>query len=460
MAPIWIPLCRAHEIRRDFRDALATAEPTSGLGCLVPSGNDFPLDALWSRSRLAAHEDALAAVAASPATRGIALIAQSAIDEIHRELSPGDPLASNARRLALGEILRAPDHLLATFDDRRLPCLGWVGEWAETARLLEAVVRLASETLPVLVLGGSGTGKELVARGLHALGRRREKPELAINCAELPESVLESELFGHTRGAFTGATSDRAGLFDAAGDGTVFLDEIGELPLTAQAKLLRVLEEHRARRIGSSQPRPLACRIVAATNRDLGEEVRRGRFRADLYYRLRGSEIVLRPLRDRRPDILPLAEMFASRAALRFRKGPPEIGADARLALLTHDWPGNIRELRQTIEMAVLVAPAGAMIDVAELALPSAGTDASPSEEPLLSVSAVERAHIVRALASTAGNKMAAARILGLTRQSLQRRMLRHGIGLAPESVHAQPGTASGNGFALGASFGFSKSSR
>src|SRR5262249_23296633 len=151
--------------------------------------------------------------------------------------------------------------------------------------LLDRLARLASETLPVLVLGDSGTGKELVARALHGFGCRRERPYLAINCAELPESVLESELFRHTRGAVTGATAVRAGFFEAAGDGTVFLDEIGELPLAAQAKLLRVLEEHRVRRIGAAQPRPLACRIVAATNRDLGREIARGRFRADLYYR-------------------------------------------------------------------------------------------------------------------------------------------------------------------------------
>jgi len=259
------------------------------------------------------------------------------------------------------------------------------------------------------------------------------------------------------RGAFTGATTDRPGLFESAGDGTVFLDEVGELPLAAQAKLLRVLEEHRVRRIGAAQPRALACRIVAATNRDLGQEMARGRFRPDLYYRLRGSELFLRPLRDRRADILPLAELFASRAALRFRSGPVDLSDDARLALLSHDWPGNIRELRQTIEVAVLGA-AGPTIGAADLALTPPGIEASASDsEPLLSVSAVERAHILRTLVSTAGNKMAAARILGLTRQSLQRRMIRHGIVTATASGRPQPATSTGNGFGFVAPSGFPK---
>jgi transcriptional regulator with PAS, ATPase and Fis domain len=289
----------------------------------------------------------------------------------------------------------------------------------------------------------------MIARGLHVLGRRRDKEFLAINCAELPESILESELFGYARGAFTGAGSDRTGLFEAAGEGTVFLDEIGELPLAAQAKLLRVLEDHCVRRLGSSQARPLACRIVAATNRDLPREVQHGRFRADLFYRLRGVEVHLRPLRDRRDDILPLAEMFAARAALRFRTGRIEIGDDARLVLISHAWPGNIRELRQTMDVAVL-GSSGDRLDVRQLGiLPSPDHERGADDPPLLTANAVERAHILRALASTAGNKMAAARILGLSRQSLQRRMVRHGISLRSGNDRPEPAEVSGNGSAL-----------
>jgi len=254
----------------------------------------------------------------------------------------------------------------------------------------------------------------------------------------LPETILESELFGHSRGAFTGAVAERTGLFEAAADGTVFLDEIGELPLAAQAKLLRILEDHCVRRVGSSHGRPLFCRIVAATNRDLVAQMSEGRFRADLYYRLRGSELTLCPLRERRGDILAVAELFTARAALRFRRGPIALASDAKLALVSHRWPGNIRELRQTIEAAVLASTAD-NLEAVHLALSGSTVEEAPARgEPLLTAMAVERAHIVRALASTAGNKMAAARILGLSRQSLQRRMIRHGIAWPAENGRPQ----------------------
>jgi DNA-binding NtrC family response regulator len=432
----WLPLTSAHEIRRDFREPLLRAERVDGFGEPF-RGDDLPMDALWAHSRPAELEARARFAAADGA--GVLAIARSAIEEASHELTPNDPLASCLRQLAAGAVLRVGAHFVSAFDDRHRPCLGWVGDWTATASLLAELTRLASETLPVLILGESGTGKELVARGVHAFGRRRERPYLAINCAELPESVLESELFGHTRGAFTGATGDRPGLFETAANGTVFLDEIGELPLAAQAKLLRVLEEHRVRRIGAAQPRPLGCRIVAATNRDLAFEVARGRFRTDLYYRLRGSEVRLAPLRERRQDVLPLAESFLGRASLRFGKGRVVFASDARLALLAHDWPGNIRELRHAVEIAVLGAADA--IDANALSLVRhPPTAAMRSAEPLLSVSALERAHILRALASTNGNKMAAARILGITRQSLQRRIVRHGI-LMPRG-NGQPETA------------------
>jgi transcriptional regulator with PAS, ATPase and Fis domain len=256
---------------------------------------------------------------------------------------------------------------------------------------------------------------------------------------------VESELFGHTRGAFTGAFSERAGLFEAAADGTVFLDEIGELVPAMQAKLLRLLEEHCVRRIGSSQPRPLACRVVAATNRELATEIDRGRFRADLFYRLRGSEVRLAPLRDRREDILPLAELFLARAVLRSRRGSVELGEDAKVVLLSHHWPGNIRELRHAIDMAFLAA-GSEEVEAHHLGLTPFLSENCPPVEPLLTARAVERAHILRALASTAGNRMAAARILGLSRQSLQRRLLRHGIEVRATIGHRQTAAAPENG--------------
>jgi transcriptional regulator with GAF, ATPase, and Fis domain len=425
-----IPLIAAHELRWDFREVIAVAAPVPGARFAPPSPEDdsLPIEVLWSRDVPDGSHDAIRKVVKSAETsRGVAMIAASAAREVATELPASDGLGVNLRRLLDGAVLRAFDHAFVCAHDRRRPCLGWIGQWSETAALLATLARLANETLPVLIRGETGTGKEMIARGLHVLGHRRERHYLPINCAELPDSVLESELFGHARGAFTGATHDRPGLFEAAADGTVFLDEIGELPLSAQAKLLRLLESYRVRRIGSSESRPLACRIVAATNRDLLRDVRDGRFRADLFYRLRGSEVLLRPLRERRGDIIPLAESFVRRAALRFRRASAELTGDARVALLSHRWPGNIRELRQLIDVAVLYTPCG-RVDSVRLGI-VAGEEGPPSKpEPLLTARAVERAHILRALTSTAGNKMAAARILGLTRQSLQRRLIRHGI--------------------------------
>ncbi|HSD10711.1 MAG TPA: sigma 54-interacting transcriptional regulator [Candidatus Binatia bacterium] len=444
-----IPLCSAHELRRDFRDLLVAARPAasaSQAAALWQALPEWGLDLLWCRNSPPESARFLAEAAALDcAARAVLLVARSTIRDVAAELPASDSLGANLRRLLGGEALRAADHLVIPFDDQRRPCVGWVGDWSTAGPLLDRVGRLAGETLPVLVRGETGTGKEMIARGLHVLGRRRDKEFLAINCAELPESILESELFGYARGAFTGANSDRVGLFEAAGEGTVFLDEIGELPLAAQAKLLRVLEDLCVRRIGSSQARALSCRIVAATNRDLPREVERGRFRADLFYRLRGVEVHLRPLRERQADILPLAEMFAARAALRFRTRRIEIGEDARLVLISHTWPGNIRELRQTIDVATL-GPSGETLDVHQLAIPPLAENERNTAEPLLTANAVERAHILRALAATAGNKMAAARILGLSRQSLQRRMIRHGISVPAGNEPPRSAEPSGNG--------------
>jgi sigma-54 interacting transcriptional regulator len=286
-----IPLCTAHELRRDFSDLIAAARPICSNEDAAPlwtSLSEVPLDSLWAANPPEESADFISRLTELAArTRGILLISHPAIREVSAELPAADPLFTNLRRLLHGDLLTAADHLLVGLDDRRRPCIGWVGDWQQTASLLGRLNRLSDETVPVLVCGETGTGKEVIARALHTLGRRARRPFLAINCAELPESILEGELFGHVRGAFTGATNDRAGLFEAAGEGTVFLDEIGELPLPAQAKLLRILEEHRVRRLGSTQPRPLLCRIVAATNRELAEEIEHGRFRKDLYYRLR-----------------------------------------------------------------------------------------------------------------------------------------------------------------------------
>jgi len=434
-----VPVLGAHEIRRDLVELFAEAERGDGNVEELLGAPPFRcLDLLWAAPRdpsVLPLARRLAEIASDRA--GIVLVAASALTEIVRELPREDRCGANMRRLLAGESLVSFSHAILAFDDVRLPCLGWISARDELVALFDRLERLACQSLPVLVTGETGTGKELAARALHRLGPRRERPWLVVNCAELPEGIFESELFGHARGSFTGASADRPGLLEAAADGTAFLDEVGEMPSIAQAKLLRVLEDHRVRRVGTVQPRLLHCRIIAATNRDLAIEIERGRFRADLFYRLRGAELRLRPLRDRPDDILPTADAFLARAALRFRHPIRGFGEDAKLALLSHPWPGNVRELRQVVDAAVLAA-AGEWIRAEELSL-IRPRDGIGEDEPLLTIHAAERAQILRALLSTAGNKVAAARLLGLTRQSLQRRLERHRITVPPGSGRARP---------------------
>ncbi|MEA2626100.1 MAG: two-component system, NtrC family, response regulator HydG [Candidatus Binatota bacterium] len=444
-----VPLVCGHELRRDFSELVADAVPAEHPDAVRRTWAAYRapyLDFLWCGDDACdGFPEALEDLAGG--AHRLLAIARSALIDVAREIPSDDRLGRAVRRLLADEGLRGRDLLIVAFDDGALPYVGLLGGRALVEHVVGRCRGLADETVPVLVTGETGTGKEVIARALHRLGRRRSKTWLALNCAELPESILESELFGHLRGAFTGAAMDRAGLFEAAGDGTVFLDEIGELPSGAQAKLLRVLEEHRVRRLGSASPRPLHCRVVAATNRVLAREITRGTFRADLFYRLRGAEIPLPPLRERRSDVVPLAQLFATRAALRFRRPAIGLSDDAKLALLSHEWPGNVRELRQTIEAAVLQCNDACIRASALSILPAPA--AAAGSTTLLTVRALERAHIVRALETTSGNKGAAARLLGLTRQSLQRRLRRHGLALANEGGLRQPEPDAGNGHAL-----------
>jgi transcriptional regulator with PAS, ATPase and Fis domain len=437
-----LPVLSPLEICRDLSSALAESVRVAEIGpCLRRILSGPCLDLLWSSDTPPEAEELVERLRElrQGDVEALLFVALSAAEEAFRG---GAPLAEACRErlrlLVQGEALRTGEDLLVAFDDRTSPALGWIGSRSETLRLHHAVRQLADPAIPVLLAGETGTGKEVVARGLHRFGQRRERPWVAVNCAELPEAILESELFGHARGAFTGAIADRPGLFEAAADGTIFLDEIGELPAAAQAKLLRVLEDHRVRRLGTSTLRPLQCRVVAATNRDLAAALEGGGFRRDLFYRLRGVEIRLPPLRERPGDVLALARAFLVRARLRFRKGVVDFSEEAALALLAHPWPGNVRELRMAVEAAVLAAE-DSRIQPKDLALvrPAASADTSPEE--LSTVAAVERAHILRALASTAGNKMAAARLLGLSRQSLDRRIERHRIELPPELGRFRP---------------------
>ena len=291
------------------------------------------------------------------------------------------------------------------------------------------VERVAQGTINVLVLGESGVGKELIAERVHACSPRRAAPLLRLNCAALPESVLEAEWFGFERGAFTGAVAAKPGLLESANGGTVFLDEIGEMPLPVQAKILRVIEARETFRLGALKPRPLDVRFVAATNRTLEEEVRQGRFRQDLFYRLNGVALHVPPLRDRPGEIEPLAHAFLVHAAKGLSLAPPTLRADALALLRAYTWPGNVRELRNFIERAVLLANGPELtpeqFPVAAMASTLSTRRIGPAAGP---VDAGERDRIVHALAEHGGNQSRAAKALGMARSTLVLRLDEYGI--------------------------------
>ena len=300
---------------------------------------------------------------------------------------------------------------------------------AVMTELLETVRRAAASQVPVLVTGETGTGKELIARALHAESPRAPRPFLAINCGAIPAGLLESELFGHVRGAFTGADRARTGLFGAADGGTLLLDEIGDLPLALQPKLLRVLQEGEVRRIGDNQSRPVDVRVVAATAVDLPQAVAQGRFREDLFYRLAVVNIDVPPLRRRPEDIVPLVDSYLPRLSARHGRPAPEFAADALLRLEQHPWPGNVRELLNVLEKT-LVLCREETITAADIILDEApATAGAPSELSLKkAVAALERDHICRALAATGGNRTQAARLLEISLRNLLYKIKEHGL--------------------------------
>jgi DNA-binding NtrC family response regulator len=295
------------------------------------------------------------------------------------------------------------------------------------------VLRLAATVAPtdsiVLIQGESGTGKEVVARYIHGLSARAQGPFVSINCGALPEGVLESELFGHVKGAFTGAVRDHEGLFAAASGGSFFLDEIGEMAPATQVKLLRVLQEREAIPVGGTQPVPVDVRLLAATNRDLEQDMERGRFRTDLYYRLNVIAVHLPPLRERREDIPLLADAFLRRMAAERGTAPKAVDAEAMTAIMRYDWPGNVRELENALERACTVSP-GDVLGVAALPArvtepraPSVAAD-RPVANPTLDI--IERAYIQWVLQREGGNKTRAAEVLGIDPSTLYRKLARY----------------------------------
>jgi len=292
---------------------------------------------------------------------------------------------------------------------------------------MKEVSRLVREVSPtpatVLITGASGTGKEVIARLIHGLSPRRDGPFVAVQCSALPEALLESELFGHERGAFTGATASRKGRFELADGGTIFLDEIGEIPPSVQVKLLRVLQEREFERVGGTRSLSVDVRILSATNRDLKAEVASGKFREDFFYRLNVFPIALPPLSERREAILPLAEFFSRKFAESFGKPVPGISDEGRNALLLYRWPGNVRELQNVIERAVILA--GGNIDISHLNLEIEADPPSPGEG-LLRMQ--ERESIRRILDEAGGNRRRAAERLGISVRTLQYRIKEFGL--------------------------------
>lgn len=334
------------------------------------------------------------------------------------------------RNAAQRSRLRLENERLKTLLARELPRHQIVGSSAPIRQVFRLIERVGPTNTPVLIEGESGTGKELVARALQQHSSRADKPFVTINCAALPDQLVESELFGHERGAFTGAVAAKSGLFEVADGGTLFIDEVGELPLALQPKLLRVLEDGSLRRVGSHQERHVDVRILAATNRNLQQEVAAGRFREDLYYRINVMSVLLPPLRARTGDIPQLIEHFLGSGW--------KIEPDAEKAISSYSWPGNVRQLSNVLQRAMILADDRIITiddlpaEVVTAAPPSAVADSKTNTPSDLDsgerLDDLQRAHIVSVLQREHGNKARTARVLGIHRRKLYRLLERYGI--------------------------------
>jgi DNA-binding NtrC family response regulator len=350
---------------------------------------------------------------------------RGAYDYVEKPWSNERLVLTLRRQVEMGRALRSGRQLQTEIDTLRStpgrPLL--IAESPRMRPVLDLMARIAPSEANVLITGEHGTGKELVAHWLHAASGRAQRPFTAVNLGGLSEGVFESEMFGHVRGAFTDAKADRAGRFELADGGSLFLDEIANISISQQSKLLRVLQTREVERVGSSRTKRVDVRIMAATNADLRDEVAGGRFREDLLFRINTIEIALPPLRDRREDILPLARHFLDQHALRYGRRGLTLDAGAAQALLTHNWPGNVRELDHAVERGVLLAQ-GATMRAGDLGLRPPGPPARLED---LTLAEAERAIIDRALSRFGGNVSQAAKALGLSRSALYRRLESNG---------------------------------
>jgi DNA-binding NtrC family response regulator len=357
-------------------------------------------------------------------------IAAGAVDYVSK------PMNLDEIRAAVDMALRRSSEQAAALPTAGEKIAGMVGRTAAMVEVYKTIARVATANSTVLITGESGTGKELVARAIHQHSPRASSPFVAVDCAALPETLLESELFGHVRGAFTGAVRDSPGLFAEAHGGTLFLDEIGDMALPLQAKLLRALQERQVRPVGGTHWRPLDVRVLAATNRDLLAEVAAGGFREDLYYRLKVVTVRLPPLRERKDDIPLLVDHLVQRAADQSGKIISGVSEAFLAVLVSYDWPGNVRELAHVLERAVALSQPGGVLGVSdlptELQAAEDGEVSEPGNDDILAgrptLSELRRRYIRRILEEQGGNVSRAASVLGIDRRSLYRMLDRYGL--------------------------------
>jgi DNA-binding NtrC family response regulator len=360
-------------------------------------------------------------------TSAVEALKEGAYDYLSKPLIL-DELHHLMQRLMERRFLRGEVHSLRVRLGEELTVNELIGNSAGMARVKEVIGKVAVTDSPVLIEGESGTGKELVAAAIHRLSQRAKGPFIPVNCSAIPRDLLESEFFGHVRGAFSGAVADALGLFRGANEGTIFLDEIAELPPELQVKLLRVLQEMLVRPVGATKSHPVDVRVIAATNRNLEQAMKSGAFRQDLFYRLNVIRIALPPLRERRDDIPALVNHFIRRFNKRFRREIRGITADALAGLGAYDFPGNVRELENVIERAFAMG-AKEQITLADLPTLLARSDVAPTVETrgVPTLAEVEKDLILRALALHNNDKEEAARVLGISRRTIYRRLKEYG---------------------------------
>ncbi len=415
----------------------------------MPDGSG--LDVLAHAKRRTSATEVIVITAHSTVENAIGAVRAGAYDFVRKPFDTAELVALVQKALEKHEIVRENRRLRAQIAG--VPEV--VGRSPAMRAVLDLVARIAPTRTTVLITGESGTGKERIARAIHQGSDRRDAPFLVVNCGALPEALMESELFGHEKGAFTGAAARHLGLFREADGGTVLLDEVGELPLALQVKLLRVLQERRVRPVGAAQELPVDVRVLAATNRDVEAAVAAGTLRQDLYYRLNVIRIELPPLRDRREDIPLLAERFVRRFAQEMDKDVVGFTPDAARALTGHAYPGNVRELENIVERAVALAGARA-IGLGDLPPELAGSVGAPSSSILelppegcdldAVLHEVERRLLVTALDRSGGVRTAAARLLGVSFRSLRYRLDKHSLAEGVDGEEAEEPPPSGKG--------------